>query len=132
MAIYRDPAPTVTSVTPSSGPPSGGTLVTITGTGFQPGAIPEIAHYYPLTDVAVVSATTITARTPAVSVGTYSLYVTNPDYQYGILNPAFSFANLPGHFVKSSPAQATSGTPGVVVLSWTAGPNASRYEYLSR
>jgi PKD repeat protein len=129
VAIYRDPAPTVTSVTPSSGPTSGGTLVTITGTGFQPGAIPEIAHYYPLTDVAVVSATTITARTPAVSVGTYSLYVTNPDYQYGILNPAFSFANLPGYFVKSSPAQATSGTPGVVVLSWTAAPNASRYEY---
>ena len=132
VAIYRDPAPTVTSVTPSSGPTSGGTPVTITGTGFQPGAILRISDIFRLTDVAVVSATTITARTPAVSAGTYTLSVTNPDYQYGELHSAFSFANLPGYFVKSSPAQATSGTPGVVVLTWSAAPNASRYEVLPR
>ena len=97
MAIYRNPAPTVGSVTPSSGPTSGGTPVTITGTGFQPGAILKISDIFRLTDVAVVSATTITARTPAVSAGTYTLSVTNPDYQYGELHSAFSFANLPGY-----------------------------------
>jgi hypothetical protein len=45
MAAFRgsgqggsNPAPTVTTISPSSGPASGGTPVTVTGTGFQSGA----------------------------------------------------------------------------------------------
>ena len=129
VARYRDPAPAVASVSPASGPVTGGTAITITGTGFLPGATVSFDSYYPAVDVSVVGPTTITARTPALSAGVHSVSVTNPDYQYGRLTAAFTAANLPGYFVKSSPAQATSGTPGVVALSWSAAPNASRYEY---
>ena len=38
LAFLYVPAPTVTSVSPTSGPVAGGTDVTVTGTHFQPGA----------------------------------------------------------------------------------------------
>ena len=129
VAAYRDPAPTVTAVAPASGPASGGTLVTITGTGFQAGAVAEFGNFYPLTDLVVVSGTTITGRTPALAAGTYSLDVTNPDYQRGALASAFTFANLPGYFAKSGPADLTAGASGVAVLTWTSAAGAARYEY---
>ena len=57
-------APTVTGISPSSGPAAGGTLVTITGTGFS-GATGVDFGTTAATDVTVVSATTITADSPA-------------------------------------------------------------------
>jgi hypothetical protein len=57
-------APTVTRIAPSSGPVTGGTTVTITGTGFRPGATVSVGGHA-ATAVAVVSATRITARAPA-------------------------------------------------------------------
>ena len=57
-------APTVTGVSPSSGPESAGTLVTITGTGFN-GATAVDFGTTPATDVTVVSDTSITADSPA-------------------------------------------------------------------
>ena len=77
--------PTITSVSPNSGPRSGGTPVTITGTGFVPGADVVIGQgagagvgAIPATDVMVVSSTEITATTggPAKA-GRWNLYVTS-------------------------------------------------------
>ncbi len=66
-------APTVTAISPQSGPTSGGTLVTITGTGFStPAAAAVYFGANPATDVTVVSATTITAVSPA---GTGAVHV---------------------------------------------------------
>ncbi|MFZ2189017.1 MAG: IPT/TIG domain-containing protein [Candidatus Moraniibacteriota bacterium] len=39
--IFTEPPPTITSVSPSAGPPDGGTPVTITGTGFSSGIIAD-------------------------------------------------------------------------------------------
>ena len=59
-------APTVTGLNPSSGPFVGGTLVTITGTGFgDPIPVTVFFGPNPATDVTVVSSTTITALSPA-------------------------------------------------------------------
>ncbi|MEA3019605.1 MAG: hypothetical protein QOI47_1129 [Actinomycetota bacterium] len=58
------PRPTVTAVTPISGPSSGGTQTTITGTGFAPGATVSFADR-PATAVTVQSATSILATAPA-------------------------------------------------------------------
>ena len=68
--------PTVTGLSPTSGPPTGGTLVTITGTGFT-GATAVDFGTTPATNVTVVSATSITADSPA-GTGTVNVTVTTP------------------------------------------------------
>jgi hypothetical protein len=76
-------APTVSAVSPRTGPSAGGTLVTVTGTGFRPGATVEIGQgigpapsAIPATDVKVVSSTEITAVTGGgAKPGTWSLFV---------------------------------------------------------
>ena len=71
------PGPTVTSVSPNSGPTAGGTSVTITGTTFT-GATSVTFGGAAATGVSVVNATTITATTPAGAAGTASVIVTTP------------------------------------------------------
>jgi hypothetical protein len=71
------PGPTVTSVSPNSGPTAGGTSVTITGTTFT-GATGVTFGGAAATSVAVVDATTITATTPAGAAGAASVIVTTP------------------------------------------------------
>jgi hypothetical protein len=70
-------APTVAKVVPHEGPPSGGTKVTITGTGFT-GA--EEVRFGTATakTFAVNSATSITAESPAGSSGTVAVTVVTP------------------------------------------------------
>lgn len=71
------PAPTVTGLTPSDGPTSGGTQVTITGTGFL--AAPAAwAVYFGATPASytIDSNTQITATSPAGSAGTVDVTVT--------------------------------------------------------
>ena len=61
------PAPTITSVTPGSGPIAGGTPVTIEGSGFLAGAAVRIGTE--ASAVKVLSETKITAVTPAHAAG---------------------------------------------------------------
>ena len=68
-------APSVTAVTPSSGPTAGGTTVTITGAGFS-GATKVAFGGVLATNFTVVSATEITAVTPARAAGTRPVLVT--------------------------------------------------------
>jgi hypothetical protein len=70
--------PTVTSVSPTSGPVAGGTSVTITGTNFT-GATGVTIGGAAATAITVVNATTITATTPAHVAGTANVAVTTPD-----------------------------------------------------
>ena len=75
--------PTVSSVSPSSGSVSGGTPITITGTGFVAGATVEIGQgggagptAIPASEVVVVSSTEITAKTGGgAKAGTFNLFV---------------------------------------------------------
>jgi hypothetical protein len=89
---YYDPAlaPTVTAILPVSGPTAGGTSVTITGTNFVTGATVTIGGTA-ATSVAVVSATSITATTPAGTAGAKDVVVTNPDTQSGALTGGFTY-----------------------------------------
>ena len=82
---YNIPAvvPTVTAVSPNSGPIAGGTPITINGTGFIPGARVVIGQgsgsgptAIAATSVDVVSSTEITATTGGgAKAGTWSLFV---------------------------------------------------------
>lgn len=64
------PPPSIASVSPASGARAGGTLVTIRGGGFST-AVPASVSFggVPATEVTVVDAVTLTARTPAHAPG---------------------------------------------------------------
>jgi len=96
-------APTVTSVAPNTGPETGGTAVTITGTGLT-GATGVTFGGVPATAVTPVSDTSVTATTPAHAVGPVDVVVTTPG----------GAGTLPGGFTY------TSGTAPTVT---TATPN---------
>jgi hypothetical protein len=64
-------------IVPDSGPTAGGTLVTITGTGFQTGATVGFGGNA-ATSVDVVSPTKITADSPAGAAGVAQVIVTDP------------------------------------------------------
>jgi phosphatidylinositol-3-phosphatase len=85
-----NPAPVVSSVSPTSGTTAGGTSITITGTGFLSNASVSIGGTA-ASSVAVVNSTTITALTPAHSAGTVDVVVTNTDAQSGTKTGAFTY-----------------------------------------
>src|SRR5690606_2668563 len=71
--------PTVASLTPSAGTHGGGTLVTITGTGFAPGATVRFGSAA-ASGVTFVSANSLRANAPAGTLGqSVPVTVTNPD-----------------------------------------------------
>ena len=69
-------APTVSGLSPTSGPAAGGTLVTIIGTGFT-GATAVHFGTTPATNLSVVSDNSLTAKSPAGS-GVVDVTVTTP------------------------------------------------------
>lgn len=77
-AYTFQPAPTVTSITPSSGFSSGSTPVTINGTGFLTGAAVSFGGSN-CNGVTVVDQNTITCSTSAHAAGAVTVIVTNPD-----------------------------------------------------
>jgi hypothetical protein len=78
------PVPTVSKVSPNSGPAGGGTLITITGTGFVTGATVQIGQGHGTigairATVRSITSTTITAVTGGgAKTGTFSVYVHTP------------------------------------------------------
>jgi acid phosphatase len=89
------PAPTVSGITPNTGPTAGGTSVTINGSNFVAGATVSIGATA-ATGVIVSNSTTITATTPAHAAGTVNVVVQNPDAQNGTLTNGFTFTAPPG------------------------------------
>jgi len=86
-------APTVSLVSPTTGPPEGATVITVTGTGFQSGATltldgaatNAIVVRCPPPKAALADCTAITATTAAHVIGTVGVVVTNPGGQSGRL-----------------------------------------------
>ncbi len=98
--------PTITSISPANGIVTGGTAITIDGTGFVLG--PEILiGGVAATAVTVVSVTQITATTPANSAGAKEVKITNPDGQY--VTNAFTYNPLPT-VASVNPSSGVQGT----------------------
>jgi IPT/TIG domain len=110
------PAPTVTSVSPTTGPVTGGTDVTVTGTHFQSGAhvlfgpsdgTTSLTGDSTGTPVSVLSSTSILVTAPPGIVGATNVVVLNPDGQSGALK-----SGSPGHYTYSGTAPSiTSVSP---------------------
>ncbi len=104
-------APTITSVEPDSGPTTGGTRVTITGSGFLPGATVTIGA--PAGEVEVVSATEIKATTAPGEPGAEEVLVAD-DGGAMSTGPAFTYLSPttptpPGQTGTGGSNQAKSG-----------------------
>jgi autotransporter-associated beta strand protein len=104
-------APTVTGLNPTSGPAAGGTLLTITGTGFT-GATAVDFGTTAATDFTVVNGTTITADSPA-GTGTVDVTVTTTD--------GTSATTSSDRFTYIA-AAATTTAPTVTGVSPNSGP----------
>jgi len=136
------PAPTVTSVSPTSGPVTGGTDVTITGDHFQPGAQVLFGPSAtggsgdsPASPVQFVSATSLVATTRPGIVGATNVVVVNPDGQVGALTSGnanhYSFTGTAPSITSVSPTGGSSlgGTTvtlgGAGFLQGRASPSAA-------
>jgi hypothetical protein len=95
FSAVSGPQPTVTSVSPSTGPTAGGTAVTITGTNFAAGATVTFGSTA-ATNVVVVSSTSITATTPAGTAGAVTVTVNNSGGRSGSLATGFTYVVGPG------------------------------------
>ena len=117
MATFRarrsgTPAPTVTAITPNSGSASGGSSVTIAGTGFSAGATLKLGGTA-ATNVVVASSTSITATTAAHVAGTVDVVVTNSSGQSGTLSGGYTYGSSSGggiSFVQGTSAVSTSSS----------------------
>ena len=84
----------VSGASPATGPTSGGTVVTITGKGFQAGAAVKFGGAQS-TAVTVASSTQINAMSPTASSGAVSITVTDPDSQSASLPSGFTYSSGP-------------------------------------
>ena len=104
---YSYGAPTVSSVSPRSGSTAGGTAVTISGTGFVPGATVKFGTAA-ASSVTFVSATELNATAPAHAAGTVDVTVSTPG----------------GTSATSRLDQYAYGAPSVSAVNPTVGPTA--------
>lgn len=110
------PEPTVTAVSPNSGPVSGGTAVIITGTSFQSGA-GVLFGTVPATDVTVSSSEQIQAVTPAHAEGVVDITVRNADGLLGTLPAGFTFGSNTGSEIIFLDEDFEDGTFGALAAS---------------
>jgi len=118
-AFTYDSGPSVTSVSPNSGPVTGGTAVTILGSGFQSGAAVAFGTTA-ASSVTFVSSTEIQAVSPSSTAGTVAIVVTNPGSPSATLSAAFTFF----HTVSLTWKASTTSVSGYNVYrsSTTGGP----------
>jgi uncharacterized repeat protein (TIGR02543 family) len=136
-AIKPVPAPTVSSLSPTSGTTAGGTPVTITGTNLT-GATAVSFGGTPATSVVAVDATTVTCTSPAGS-GTVDVTVTtpggtsatNPSDQFTYVVPGPTrYDQTNGNIVYSgawAPYTKTAAYNGTYGRSSTSGASATIY-----
>ena len=108
------PAPTVTAISPTSGPVAGGTSITVTGTGFQSGATVSLGGAV-ATSVALVNSGTITATTSTHGAGTVNVVVSNSDGQSGTLVNGYTYRAPPAVTGITPNTGPTSGGTSITI-----------------
>ncbi len=83
------PAPFAQAFSPVAGPITGGTVVTITGAHFAPGA--SVLFGAARASVTSVTATSVTVVTPAQSAGSVAVSIHNPDGKSAVAGGVFTY-----------------------------------------
>ena len=118
--------PSVTGVSPSSGPAGGGSVVTITGSGFTAASTVEFGTIAG-TGVTFVSATQITATAPAEAVGPVDVTVTTSG-ETSAISSSDKFTYLPS-VTSISPSSGPAGGGSVVTIDGSGFTAASTVEF---
>ena len=113
---YQDPL-SVTAINPSTGPATGGTTVTITGTNFIENDTTVLVGMLPATTVTVNSSTSLTFVTPAQLPGSFSVTVSNTDGSSVVVQDGFNYT--PTYVTADSITPASGATQGGDVVSIT-------------
>ena len=128
--------PTISSVSPATGSTAGGTPITITGTSLT-GATSVTVGGVAVTNVLVVSSTSITAVTPAGTVGAKSVAVMTPGGSASLAN-AFTYVVPTGWYIVLEQAPDAAVVTNVTMrnaitasgLPWRVRDNSSNIEML--
>ena len=106
--------PAVSSIAPVSGPNLGGTMVTITGTDFQPGAVAFLGTApggISLLNCTESGGTTITCVTPSDTAGAKDVTVVNVDGKLGSAAAAYTYIDVkPTISAINPPSGPTNGS----------------------
>ena len=119
---YVAAAPTIASVSPTSGPALGGTAITITGTNLT-GATSVTVGGVAATNVVIVSATSITTKTPAGTAGAKDVSVTTAGGTV-TLTGAFTYGITAPTGVLASQGTSTAH----VAVTWNAVAGATSFD----
>jgi hypothetical protein len=122
--IATSPAPVVASVTPGSGPTTGGTLVTITGSGFA-GASNVSFGAVPATTFTVISGTEINAVSPAQpTASVWDVFVITPTggASTALSADRFTYVAAPPVTTTTTPPVTTITPPAVTKVFPRSGP----------
>ena len=130
VPAYAAKLPTVTSVTPSSGPGTGGTAVTIEGTNFKNVKAVKFGSSS-AASFTVNSATSITATSPAGAVGTVDVTVTVSGNKTSAVTPADHYEFTPTVTgVSPNTGIVAGGTPVTITGSgFAVGASATRITF---
>ena len=127
---YISGPPTVTSVSPNSGPVTGGTVVTITGTNFTDANAVDFGPANPATKFEVVNPTTIVATSPTGQIGTYDVQVSDVGTSATNTADQFTYVTPPVPTVTGvSPASGPSTGGTSVTISGTGFSGASTVNF---
>jgi hypothetical protein len=116
------PAPTITSVAPTSGSTAGGTAVTITGTNFVTTPSVRFGNNN-ATNISRVSDTTVTATTPASSTTGAATVTVTVGTQTTSKSAAFTYTDTAAPTKPGTPT-VTNNQANQVSLSWTASTDS--------
>jgi hypothetical protein len=113
--MYVGPVPTVTGISPTSGPSGGGTTVNINGTNFFAGATVTIGGV--AATVTSVAPTVIAATTAAGPVGPQNVVVTNLDANNATLTNGYTYVGPAPGVTSVAPSSGTNAGGTTVTIT---------------
>ena len=122
---YWGAPPSLTGITPTSGPNTGGTVVTLSGSGFVVSPVPTVEFAGVAASVSSNSATQIICTTPAINqfgylmIGAINVAVVNPDGQGSTLSGAFTATGTAPTITSFTPTSGSTGGGTRVTITGT-------------
>ncbi|MBA8989458.1 LPXTG-motif cell wall-anchored protein [Curtobacterium pusillum] len=118
--------PTLTALDPDNGPAAGGTMVTVTGTGFTDDSTVSVDGSDPITpDSVAADGTSLTFTTPAHAAGAVTVTVTTAGGTSDPLTYTYNSVAAPEPPVITSPEDGGTVTTGTPQISGTGEPGAT-------